>query len=101
MKLVAQSVERLFLDRVSLISKIFVGSNPMRGSRNLTRERLNFNHCAMARKMAKSSRIPRIVNEIPGNLRANSQEKAVKLERKWLRAVGWLFSRLEKHKSHK
>ena len=35
-----------------------------------------------ARKMAKHSKIPRIVNEIPGNLRANSQEKAVKLERK-------------------
>ena len=35
-----------------------------------------------ARKMAKPSKIPRIVNEIPGNLRANSQEKAVKLERK-------------------
>ena len=34
-----------------------------------------------ARKMAKHSKIPRIVNEIPGNLRANSQEKAVKLER--------------------
>ena len=34
-----------------------------------------------ARKMAKPSKIPRIVNEIPGNLRANSQEKAVKLER--------------------
>ena len=45
MKLVAQSIKRLFLDRVSLISKIFVGSNPMRGSRNLTRERPNFNHC--------------------------------------------------------
>ena len=37
-----------------------------------------------ARKMAKHSKIPRIVNEIPGNLRANSQEKAVKLERKYL-----------------
>ena len=37
-----------------------------------------------ARKMAKHSKIPRIVNEIPGNLRANSQEKAVKLERKIL-----------------
>ena len=37
-----------------------------------------------ARKMAKHSKIPRIVNEIPGNLRANSQEKAVKLERKLL-----------------
>ena len=36
-----------------------------------------------ARKMAKHSKIPRIVNEIPGNLRANSQEKAVKLERKF------------------
>ena len=35
-----------------------------------------------ARKMAKHSKIPRIVNKIPGNLRANSQEKAVKLERK-------------------
>ena len=35
-----------------------------------------------ARKMAKHSKIPRIVNEIPGNLRANSQEKAVELERK-------------------
>ena len=35
-----------------------------------------------ARKMAKPSKIPRIVNEIPGNLRANSQEKAVELERK-------------------
>ena len=34
-----------------------------------------------ARKMAKPSKIPRIVNEIPGNLRANSQEKAVELER--------------------
>ena len=34
-----------------------------------------------ARKMAKPSKIPRIVNEIPGNLRVNSQEKAVKLER--------------------
>ena len=37
-----------------------------------------------ARKMAKPSKIPRIVNEIPGNLRANSQEKAVKLERKYI-----------------
>ena len=35
-----------------------------------------------ARKMDKPSKIPRIVNEIPGNLRTNSQEKAVKLERK-------------------
>ena len=39
-----------------------------------------------ARKMAKHSKIPRIVNEIPGNLRANSQEKAVKLERKALQS---------------
>ena len=40
-----------------------------------------------ARKMAKHSKIPRIVNEIPGNLRANSQEKAVKLERKLMKPL--------------
>ena len=45
-----------------------------------------------ARKMAKHSKIPRIVNEIPGNLRANSQEKAVKLERKLLTMVPTVFT---------
>ena len=45
-----------------------------------------------ARKMAKPSKIPRIVNEIPGNLRANSQEKAVKLERKLLTMVPTVFT---------
>ena len=40
-----------------------------------------------ARKMAKHSKIPRIVNEIPGNLRANSQEKAVKLERNTIQSM--------------
>ena len=45
-----------------------------------------------ARKMAKPSKIPRIVNEIPGNLRANSQEKAVKLERKrFLSDIIWFY----------
>ena len=47
-----------------------------------------------ARKMAKHSKIPRIVNEIPGNLRANSQEKAVKLERK----IFLYFKCFSKHK---
>ena len=39
-----------------------------------------------ARKMAKPSKIPRIVNKIPGNLRANSQEKALNWKEKKIRS---------------
>ena len=52
-----------------------------------------------ARKMAKHSKIPRIVNEIPGNLRGNSQEKAVKLERKMFSDVCNAHSNLKNHRS--
>ena len=41
----------------------------------------------------RARKIPRIVNEIPGNLRANSQEKAVKLERKYICAFKELEAR--------
>ena len=54
------------------------------GVSNLTGPRESNLTIPRVRKMAQITKIPRIVNKNPGKIRRNSQEKSVKLNRKYI-----------------